>query len=395
MGAIQTELSDKVRQKDVDDIVHKKYEDIVQYLQDALRTSEGEEESFAKRAEDLEERLQKIAASKADRLEVAPMMEIVVKTEAMLSKMHQSNKDKEKLKDMYSKKEIEALLELKVDKQEYEERMKEALKMARKSKKLSVMGGGLPTIDDNSTFMTMSTSSSLPTMTTNSNMWKGLAEGYKEESKQAVYQNSSESPEDNLQKQQQMLQQQLQLVQQQQGLVTSQLQQGAGDPVQLRQQLQDIQQMQQHLAQQLQVVQQTQSSASRSPSIQNPLAISGTAPADFSSFMKQKKGANKNHPIANLPSNGNPGAFKVATEGGMPGGEAVPPSALHTIDNPVELQYYPNVPPDSRQGHDMSFLGGPYAGGGFNLRQQKLSNQTLRPLGMVATEPTDIEGTGL
>jgi molybdopterin-biosynthesis enzyme MoeA-like protein len=394
MGAIQTELSDKVRQKDVDYIVHKKYEDIVQYLQDALRASEGEEESFAKRAEDLEERLQKVAASKADRLEVAPMMEIVVKTEAMLAKMNQSNKDKEKMKDMFSKKEIEALLELKVDKVEYEERMKEALKMARKSKKLTVMNGGLPAIDDNSTFMSMSSAQS--SLAANSNMWKGLAEGFKEESKQAVYQNSSESPEDNMQKQQQMIQQQLQLVQQQQNLLLSQLQQaGGGDATHIKQQLQDVQQMHIHLTTQLQVVQQNQSNASRTGgnSVMT-LSVTGSA-NDFSTFAKGVKKANAKSAAGNLPSNTNPGAFKQATEGGVAGGDVIPPNVMHAIDNAVELQYYPNVPPDSRPGHDMSFLGGPYAGGGFNLRQQKLGTQQLRPMGMVPVEPVDVEGTGL
>jgi hypothetical protein len=78
--------------------------------------------------------IQRINTQKADRLEIAPLQEVssidfegqmtnpicslqvVVKAEAMLTKMGDKAKKEEKMKDMYTKKEVEALLALKMDK---------------------------------------------------------------------------------------------------------------------------------------------------------------------------------------------------------------------------------------------------------------------------------------
>ena len=403
MGAMQTELSDKVKQKDVDDIVHKKYEDIVQYLQEALKTSEGEEESFARRAEDLEDKLEKIANSKADRMEVSRMTEAVATNEATLVRITNTLKEKERSKDMYTKKEIADLLDMKVDKLDYEEKLKDVLKQARKSKKMTAMTGGLPAILDDDTYASMSstapsfsgnTAGALPPGSSHgqreNNAWKGLADGLRDESNFLLTQNPDVVMND-LQVQAQQLQSQLKAP-----TLT------AADKAAITRQLQQVTLTQQQLMQ----VSSSQYDMNRIPTNTTTGTGGGggtnttSSGQDFSQFVKSKKGGAVKGPGGNvmaLPSNNNPGYFRNPTEGGQAGGDPglIPKNPIYAVDTPVEIEYYPNVPVDARPGHDMSFLGGPYAGGGFNLRQGKLGSNSLKPMGMVPTDPTDIEGNGV
>eukprot|EP01035_Chromulina_nebulosa_P017606 gene17606-23180_t len=74
--SITTELQDKVDKDSVNIIVHEKYDDIVKYLQDALQSSQEDEQNFKLKADELQELLLKLANSKCDRTEIAPMQEI-------------------------------------------------------------------------------------------------------------------------------------------------------------------------------------------------------------------------------------------------------------------------------------------------------------------------------
>jgi hypothetical protein len=72
-------MVDKIDRNSTELIVQKKYEDIVQYLQDALEGSSEDEDNFKNIAVDLNEKLKKLASSKSDRLEIQPIQESLVK----------------------------------------------------------------------------------------------------------------------------------------------------------------------------------------------------------------------------------------------------------------------------------------------------------------------------
>ena len=178
---MQFQLMDKVGQEAVDSIVHKKYEDIVEYLKDALASSAEDENNFKQKAEEMNEMVAKLNANKADRVELTAIQEIAVRAESMLTKLGVNTKGP---KDFYSKKEVEAMLELKVDKQDFESQIQSVVK--GRKKKLGAVSGGLmeSAIIDESLV-----NSNVPLGTNATSeiaMWKGLANVMKEESDQAL-----------------------------------------------------------------------------------------------------------------------------------------------------------------------------------------------------------------
>lgn len=155
---ILSDLSDKVDRANVEVIVHKKYEDIVQYLSEALKASAADEENFKQKANELIDAMARLSNSKADRIEITPLQESLVKTEAMLTKFLAQNKAREaqerSQKDAYSKAEIEALMDLKVNKEDFEQQLQMLLKGSKKKNKLAAMAGGVPELTDDLAYST-------------------------------------------------------------------------------------------------------------------------------------------------------------------------------------------------------------------------------------------------
>jgi len=181
---IQFQLMDKVGQEAVDSIVHKKYEDIVEYLKDALSSSAEDENNFKQKAEEMNEMVSKLSANKADRIELTAIQEIAVRAESMLTKLGCNTKGP---KDFYIKKEIEAMLELKVDKQDFESQIQSVVK-GRKKKlgALSMSGGPSEAAIIDESLVNTNVLLSGTNTTSEIAMWKGLANVMKEESDQAL-----------------------------------------------------------------------------------------------------------------------------------------------------------------------------------------------------------------
>jgi hypothetical protein len=155
---ILSDLSDKVDRANVEVIVHKKYEDIVQFLSEALKASAADEENFKQKANELIDAMARLSNSKADRIEITPLQESLVKTEAMLTKFLAQNKAREAQErnqmDAFSKQEIEALLELKVNKEDFEQQIQMMLKGSKKKNKLAAMTGGVHDLTDDMAYST-------------------------------------------------------------------------------------------------------------------------------------------------------------------------------------------------------------------------------------------------
>lgn len=140
-------------------IIHEKYDEIVKYLQEALHSSVEDEQNFKQKADELQEIVFKLANSKCDRTEIAPIQEMLVKTEAMLRKVTMQTKQGDSTFDFntpsnrfglggnsgtnnqningYNKKEIDELLNLKVDKETFELQLQNMSKNMKKSRRLS------------------------------------------------------------------------------------------------------------------------------------------------------------------------------------------------------------------------------------------------------------------
>ena len=144
MQGMTTEMAEKMDRREVSFIVHEKYEEIVKYLQDALQSSTEDEQNFKLKAEEIQNMVMTLTNTKADRVEIAPMQEVLVKTETMLKKMNASSKSKES----YSKKEVEALMALKVDRSEFEEQLQSMLKSNKKNKRLAALGQNASSVHD-------------------------------------------------------------------------------------------------------------------------------------------------------------------------------------------------------------------------------------------------------
>lgn len=155
---ILSDLTDKVDRANVEVIVHKKYEDIVQFLSEALKASAADEENFKQKANELIEAMAKLNNSKADRIEITPLQESIVKTEAMLTKLLSQNKIRESQdksqKEAYSRNEIDTLLELKVNKDDFEQQIQMLLKGAKKKNKLNAITGGVTDLTEDIAYST-------------------------------------------------------------------------------------------------------------------------------------------------------------------------------------------------------------------------------------------------
>lgn len=132
MEGLQAGLIDKIDRNMAELIVQKKYEDIVQYLQDALEASSEDEDNFKNIAAELEEKLRKLASTKSDRLEIQPIQESLVKAEANIAKLMSQNRDSGKNEDVYNKEEINELMDYKVDKETLEELVNQVIRSRRK-----------------------------------------------------------------------------------------------------------------------------------------------------------------------------------------------------------------------------------------------------------------------
>eukprot|EP01038_Epipyxis_sp_PR26KG_P013998 gene13998-18774_t len=122
--AMSADLADKVDRESVSLIVHEKYEEIVRYLQDALQSSVEDENNFKQKADEIHEMVVVLMNTKADRVEIANMQELMVKSEGLLKKVSGSLNIKDRLKEFYSRKELDVLLDNKVDKNEMDEILK-------------------------------------------------------------------------------------------------------------------------------------------------------------------------------------------------------------------------------------------------------------------------------
>jgi hypothetical protein len=200
--SITAELHDKIDKDAVSLIVHEKYDEIVRYLQDALQSSSEDEQNFKAKSDELQDMLFKLANSKCDRTEIIPMQEMLVKTEAMLRKLATDRpspavKDtkKEMILNTYTKKEVEAMLELKVDKETFEQQLQSMMKIAKKARRLSSVlspTSGAGNIHDQASGYMMGAGSAmagglvLDTNHRDQMMWKSLADVAKDESDAAL-----------------------------------------------------------------------------------------------------------------------------------------------------------------------------------------------------------------
>lgn len=131
------EMSEKIDRETAGFIVHEKYEEIVRYLQDALQSSLEDETRFKQKADEIQEMVILLTNSKADRTEIQAMQELMVKSEVLLKKVGANINIKDRLKDLVSRKELDAVLELKVDKLEMEQQMASVLANAKRTRKLT------------------------------------------------------------------------------------------------------------------------------------------------------------------------------------------------------------------------------------------------------------------
>ncbi len=183
MQGMTTEMAEKMDRREVSFIVHEKYEEIVKYLQDALHSSTEDEQNFKLKAEEIQNMVMTLTNTKADRVEIAPMQEVLVKTETMLKKMTQSSKGKEG----YSKKEVEAMLAAKVDRVEFENQLQSALKGSKKSRRLAALGQNSSVQDDANLNQGGPELHPHPAdVMRDKQMWKGIADNLKDESEEAI-----------------------------------------------------------------------------------------------------------------------------------------------------------------------------------------------------------------
>eukprot|EP01041_Mallomonas_annulata_P006488 gene6488-13093_t len=181
--AIQSEMTGKMDRNSVDVIIHRKYEDIVEYLQEALQASAEDEDNFKNISNQLQDTVNKLMGSKADRLEIQPMQEALVKFESILLKLGVQTKEKSRSsKDSaggVSRQELQAALDMKMDKAEFDAQMIALTKMRRDKKMYPAMGiiGG---VED------AALSGDPSKDTRDALMWKGLADAMKDESEAAL-----------------------------------------------------------------------------------------------------------------------------------------------------------------------------------------------------------------
>jgi hypothetical protein len=143
------EISEKIDRESVGFIVHEKYEEIVRYLQDALQSSLEDENRFKQKADEIQEMVILLTNSKADRTEIQHMQELMVKSEALLKKVGGQMNIKDRLKDFVSRKELDTVLELKVDKLDFEQQLQSVVANTKRNRKLASMAATGPAqVDD-------------------------------------------------------------------------------------------------------------------------------------------------------------------------------------------------------------------------------------------------------
>ena len=122
-----------------------RYEDIVEYLQQALHSADEDGDGARQKAEDIDAAMKRMAVVKADKTELQSIQEAIVKVEASFSKISRAVGEN---KDNYSKKEIEQLLQNKIDREELSVQLKELTRSMRKSHKAAVTNGGIMVTDE-------------------------------------------------------------------------------------------------------------------------------------------------------------------------------------------------------------------------------------------------------
>lgn len=339
MQGMTTDMAEKMDRREVSFVVHEKYEEIVKYLQDALQSSTEDEMNFKAKADEIQQLMTTLNNTKADRVEIAPMQEILVKTESMLKKLS-GDKDKGSKGEM-SRKEIEALLELKVDKADLESTLSGISKGARRNKRLAALGGVSNNVIDEA----------LPIEDTNAAardraMWKSLSDAMKDESEEVILRAAQKA--------------------------------GGGDSSDFS----------------AYILSKKAHAAGRSTMTPNP---AGTPGGFRSPSENGRPGPSQNN---RPPSNNG-----YAAGFGQPGGPSYPTDLANTsmASMPADLygrSEYPHVPPKSNNvsqeqkeaTHDMSFLGAQVAGGGFNQRNNSSLRQgQLKPMGSAVE---DVDGVG-
>jgi hypothetical protein len=76
------------------------------------------------------------------------MQEVMVKSEALLKKVGEQANLKEKIKDFVSRKELDQLRAMKVDKLEFDQQLQSAVSNSRKVRKFAALENGLPPVID-------------------------------------------------------------------------------------------------------------------------------------------------------------------------------------------------------------------------------------------------------
>eukprot|EP00599_Poterioochromonas_sp_BG-1_P008007 CAMPEP_0173150978 /NCGR_PEP_ID=MMETSP1105-20130129/11295_1 /TAXON_ID=2985 /ORGANISM="Ochromonas sp., Strain BG-1" /LENGTH=618 /DNA_ID=CAMNT_0014066243 /DNA_START=79 /DNA_END=1935 /DNA_ORIENTATION=- len=364
MQTMSAELADKIDRDSVGFIVHEKYEEIVRYLQDALQSSLEDENNFKEKADEIQEMVILLSNSKADRTEIANMQEMMVKSEALLKKFGANANLKEKIKDFISKKEVEALLANKIDRNEFEEQLNSALNNSRRNRKLASLSTSLNVPPDRAmTSGLVNYSSDL------------ISPNLEIPQQRAVSPNGNDSGFKQV-------------------LAFGRPNSASG----YNPNLLSIDPPAPHSQAQVKPI----------PVIAIGQGI-GNSPRrspDFGTYLKMKgkggKGLTGSSSTPNIEAP--PGAFRKATEGGKPGGQvvlhsesaknpAVDPEGYGATEYPFsDPQYKMNYADQSKLTDHLAYLHGPIVGGGFNVRNAHLMKNM--PAGRpVAAD--DVEGKGM
>lgn len=343
MQAVTAEMTDKIDRESVGFIVHEKYEEIVRYLHEALQSSLEDERNFKEKADEIQEMVILLSNSKADRTEIANMQEVMVKSEALLKKVGAQANLKEKIKDFVSRKELDQLLAMKVDRLEFDQQLQSAVSNSRRVRKLTALENGLPPVVDGA-------------------LQSGG--GSFLQPQEDVTRMSSGGPSPTMMSTSQKI--------------------GSSPPMRGNQDL---------------------SFGGKQPANIPVIALGQSlggggngGSADFSAFVRGK-GKGKELLSSSLPSADVPGAFRKASEGGKAGGQVKRPTSgkspagYGASEYPyTEPNYQNNYTDQGALTDHLSYLHGPIVGGGFNVRASHLQKAT--PSGNVVMQE-DIEGKGM
>mmetsp|Transcript_16052 Transcript_16052/g.15413 ORF Transcript_16052/g.15413 Transcript_16052/m.15413 type:complete len:714 (-) Transcript_16052:424-2565(-) len=142
---LEAGMSEKVGIRQMDSAVHKKYEEIIQYLKQSLQATGDDEKNFKNKIEDFRLQVQKLSNSKADRFEITPMQEMLVKAQAQVQKLEVKEKERQDTLEQgnITKKEVDLLLERKVNKLEFQQQIEGIMKSLKKHRKLVALSAGI------------------------------------------------------------------------------------------------------------------------------------------------------------------------------------------------------------------------------------------------------------